>query len=285
AAGRHRVETIPMALVAVVAALIAFRRSRWRSDHTLRLRHPLITTLRWIVTLAVTGIVLVDAVFIVIFDPLSNAPWREIFGEESPDLSRLAWQDAFERLHGHLSRAYALGAWKRIDWPALHDAAGPKIAAAAGAHDRAAYYTALREYLWSLHDGHVGLAGDDEGLRIAATRGGYGFAMIRLDDGRTIAHVVIDDGPAMKQGRRWGATLIRWKGVPSDEAGARISVLWNASPPATVTGLSLARLRLLSRAPVGTRATVAFRNLDEAESREATLEAVDDDFEPLKRSG
>jgi carboxyl-terminal processing protease len=61
--------------------------------------------------------------------------------------------------------------------------------------------------------------------------------------------------------------------------------LWNASPPATGEGLRLARLRLLTRAPVGTEATVVFRNLDETATCTVMLRAVNDDFEPLKRAG
>jgi carboxyl-terminal processing protease len=285
ATGRHRVESLPMTVVAAVIALISFHRSRLPADHTLRPRGWFVAALRWLVAVTVALSIVIDAAFITIFDPLSNAPYRELFaGEESEDFSRLAWPEAFEHLHAHLSHAYAMGEWKRIDWRSLHQMTAPKVAAAAAADDTVAYATALREYLWSLHDGHVGLAGA-ETLRVAATQGGYGFALIRLDDGRTIAHVVIDQGPAAAQGMRWGATVLSWNGVSIDEAVARTSVLWNASPPATAEGLQLARLRQVARARVGTRATVVFRNLDESNPRTVTLAAIHDDFEPLKRAG
>jgi carboxyl-terminal processing protease len=285
ATGRHRREMIPIALVATAVALIGFRRSGWRPDHTLGRRSRLKAGLHVILTLAVALVVVLNAAFIEIFDPLSNAPYRELFDEaETPDFSRLPWSVAFEKLHEHLSRAYAMGEWKRTDWRALHDATAAKIAAAAAGHDRGAYDRALREYLWSLHDAHVGLAGD-AALRVAATEGGYGFALIHLDDGRTIAHVLIENGPAASQGMRWGATLLSWNGVPIDEAVARTPDLWNARPPATAEGLRLARIRLLARAPVGTQATVVFRNLDETAIHTVTLRAAHDDFEPLKRAG
>ncbi len=285
ATGRHRREMIPIALAATVVAVISFRRSGWQLGHTHRARSWLMVGLRWILTLVVALLVVLNAAFIAIFDPLSNAPYRELFDEaETQDFSRLAWSEAFEELHGHLSRAYAMGEWKRTDWRALHGATAPKIAAAAANHDRDGYSRALREYLWSLHDAHVGLAGADT-QRVAATQGGYGFALIHLDDGRTVAHVLIENGPAASQGMRWGATLLSWNGVPIDEAVARTPELWNASPPATAEGLRLARLRLLARAPVGTQATVVFRNLDETATHVVTLRAVNDDFEPLKRAG
>ena len=120
---------------------------------------------------------MLDGAFIEIFDPLSNAPIQEIFfgGLKTTDYSQDTWTDAFEKLNDHLSRDYALGAWKRIDWKTLHDVTAPKIADAERTGDRAAYYLALREYLWSLNDGHVRLLGHDDGLRHAAIKGGYGL--------------------------------------------------------------------------------------------------------------
>ena len=208
---------------------------------------------------------------------------RRLFGgPETPDFSQLTWPDAFEKLNDHLSRAYAMGAWKRIDWKALHDVTAPKIADAERTGDRAAYYLALREYLWSLNDTHVDLSGHDGGLRYAAIKGGYGLQFVRLDDGRTINHVLIEGGPAASQGMEWGATILRWNGMAVDDAVARTSVLWSGGPGATHEGRRLARLRFLTRAPIGTNATVVFQNPDETTTRTATLVAVDDKFESLR---
>jgi hypothetical protein len=120
ATGRHRVESIPMTVVAAVVALIGFHRSRLPANHTLRRRGWFVAALRWLVAVTVALSIVIDAAFIAIFDPLSNAPYRELFaGEESEDFSRLAWPEAFEHLHAHLSHAYAMGEWKRIDWRSL----------------------------------------------------------------------------------------------------------------------------------------------------------------------
>jgi carboxyl-terminal processing protease len=284
-AGRHRIESAPMVVAGAVAAWLAFRRSGWRAPPLPRHHRVLAATLRYAGALLVALAVVLDAAFIEIFDPLSNAPVKELLGEDTQDFSHLPWPDAFEKLNDHLSRAYAMGAWKRIDWKALHDATAPRIAAAAAARDRAAYYVALREYLWSMHDGHVDMSEDPDGLRKTAIQGGYGLLLIRLDDGRAIAHVLIEGGPAASQGMRWGATILTWNGLPLDEAASRTPVLWNSSSPATREALRLARWKLLTRAPVGTRATITFQNTDETTIRTATLEAVDDAFEPLKRAG
>jgi len=120
---------------------------------------------------------------------------------------------------------------------------------------------------------------------MTAIAGGYGLALIRLDDGRTIAHVLIEGGPAARHGVRWGATILTWNGVPVNEAASRTSVLWNASSPATNEAVQLAQLKLLPRSPVGTRATITFQNQSETVVRTATLDAVDDTLEAWKRAG
>jgi len=285
AEGSHRLEVIPMIVVAVIIALIAFRRSRRQNPTAPPRRRILAVLLRCLAALILLLIVVLDAAFIAIFDPISNAPIVEIFGGlETQDFSGDTWTDAFEKLNDHLSRAYALGEWKRIDWKALHDVTAPEIIDAERTQDTAAYYLALRKYLWSLHDGHVNLTGHDGGTRHAAILGGYGLFLIRLDDGRTIAHV-LTEGPAARQGIEWGATIIEWNGVPVDEAVARTSVLWYWAPPATNESMRLAQLRLLGRAPVGTNATVVFQNPDEPAKRTATLVSVDDAHETWRLAG
>ncbi len=174
---------------------------------------------------------------------------------------------------------------KRVDWQALHDATAPHIDAAARTGDRAAYYLALREYLWALHDGHVDLSGDDGGAREAAIKGGFGFALIRLDDGQTIAHVLMPHGPAAAQGMQWGATILQWNGVGIDDALANTSTVWASSPLATTEGVRLAQLTLLPRASIGTQVTIAFRNPGDTNYRTVQLAAVDDQYEPIQRAG
>lgn len=281
-AGPHRLAAAPMLVIALLSVGVAMVRARRPAAPAAR-RGLLRGIGRWGVAIALTLLVVLDAAFIEIFDPLSNEPVRELLAESAgSDFSRLPWPEAFEKMHARLRNAYALGDWKRIDWFALHDRAAPKIAAAARAGDRTAYYLALREYLWSVPDGHIDLSGDDGGLRMAAIRGGFGIALLHLDDGRTIANVVTDDGPAAKAGLRWGATILSWDGAAIDDAAKRVSVLWSANPPATNEGVRLAQLKWLARAPVGTRVAIAFRNLDDEETRTAALEAVDDEFAPVR---
>jgi carboxyl-terminal processing protease len=277
---------LPVIIVAIIVAALAFRRSRWKTPPLPRRHRILAAGLRYVAALLVAIVVVLNAAFIEIFDPLSNAPIQEIFfgGLKTTDFSQDTWTGAFEKLNEHLSRDYALGEWKRINWTTLHDVAAPQIADAERMNDRAAYYRALREYLWSLRDGHVDLYGEDGGIRGAALNGGYGLFLIQLDDGRTVAHV-LPEGPAASQGMQWGATVLEWNGIPIDDAVARTSALWNWDPPATNESLRLAQLRLLTRATVGTSATVVFQNPDEAKTRTTTLVSVDDKLATWRLAG
>ena len=256
---RHRPEVIPLALVALAVAALAFRRSRSTAGAP-RPRGVARSLLAYLAAIIVTLVVVLNAAFIEIFDPLANAPFHDLFGgPDTPDFSKLAWPAAFDNLHAHLTRAYAMGEVKRVDWQALHDATAPRIDAAARTGDRAAYYLALREYLWAMHDGHVDLSGDDGGAREAAIKGGFGFGLIRLDEGRTIVNVLVPGGPAATQGMQWGAEILEWNGVRIEDAIAQTPTIWASSPPATAEGVRLTQLKLLARARVGTKVTVAFQ--------------------------
>jgi len=279
----HRLAAAPMIGSALIVVLLAALRARRAPGQPIGRRGVLRSVGRWMAAIVLLLLVVLDAAFIEILDPLSNDPVRELLAEShSLDLSRLPWPEAFEKLSERLSHAYAMTEWKRIDWTALHDRAAPRIAQAAQSGDRAAYYRALREYLWSVPDGHFGLDGNDGGLRHAAIQGGFGLALLRLDDGSTIAHVVTEHGPAAKAGMRWGAKILTWNGVPIDDAVERVSMLWSPNPPATHEGMRLARLKWLARAPLGSQAVISFQNLDETAARTATLEALDDQFAPVR---
>jgi carboxyl-terminal processing protease len=200
------------------------------------------------------------------------------------DLSGESWTAAFDRMNDMLAQRYAFTGWKGIDWDELHAEFRPRIAAAEEAGDRDAYHLALREYIFSIPDGHLVLNGDDAELWRASIGGGYGLAVIELDDGSVIAHVVQEGGPAESAGMTWGAKILEWDGVPAREAIGEVPPIWAASPPATQEGRRTVQQNLLTRAPVGTEVTLTFQNLGEDAPRTVTLTAVDDGREPLYQS-
>jgi carboxyl-terminal processing protease len=200
------------------------------------------------------------------------------------DLSRESWTTAFDRMNGILAQRYGFTEWKQIDWDALHAEYAPRIAAAEQANDTEAYYLALREYSFSIPDGHVIHSGEDGGLWRASIGGGYGLALIELDDGTTIAHMLQAGGPAEGAGMAWGAEILEWGGVPTHDAIGSVSPIWVGRPPATQEGRRFLQQGLLTRAPVGTETTVTFQNSGQDAPQTVTLTAVDDGLEPLYQS-
>jgi carboxyl-terminal processing protease len=200
------------------------------------------------------------------------------------DLSRENWVTAFDRMNSILAQRYGFTEWKQIDWDALHAGFAPRFAAAEAANDQDAYHLALREYLFSIPDGHVILSAGDTGLWREAIGGGYGLAVIELDDGSVIAHVLQEGGAAEKAGMTWGAEILEWDGVPTHEAIGEVSTIWMELPPATQEGRRFAQQNLLTRAPIGTKVTLTFQNAGEDVRRTVTLTAIDDELEPLVQS-
>ncbi len=200
------------------------------------------------------------------------------------DLSRESWTTAFDRMNRILAQRYGFTEWKQIDWEALQAEYAPRIAAAEEANDPQAYYLALREYFFSIPDGHVIHSGEDGGLWRASIQGGYGLALIELDDGTAIAHVLQAGGPAEEAGMAWGAEILEWGGVPTGEAIGAVSPIWVVRPSATQEGRRLFQQALLTRAPVGTEVTVTFQNPGQDAPQTAALTAVDDGLEPLYQS-
>jgi carboxyl-terminal processing protease len=219
---------------------------------------------------------------VVLIVGLWSAPMAAIAAGE--DLSRESWTAAFDRMNGILAQRYPFTEWKQVDWDALHAEYAPRIAAAEEANDQEAYYLALREYSFSIPDGHVIHSGDDRGSWRTSIGSGYGLALIELDDGVAIAHLLQEGGPAEKAGLAWGAEILEWGGLPTREAIGAVSPIWVVRPSATQEGRRFFQQALLTRAPIGTEITVTFQNPGQDEPQTVVLTAVDDGLEPLYQS-
>jgi carboxyl-terminal processing protease len=209
---------------------------------------------------------------------------RRLFYSSDKDYRKLSWTAAFDQLHAQVSLNYPFTEWKALDWDALYEQTGPRIAKAEANNDLEAYYTALREYTYSIPDGHVALAGDDFGLRDKAIGGGYGLGILGLDDERVIVHILLDEGPAVQAGMLWGAEILTWNTQPVAEAVSQTDTLWAEIPQSTQEGRLLERYRYLVRDPIGTEITVAFQNPSTNTPQTVTLIAQDDALEGLKRT-
>ena len=206
--------------------------------------------------------------------PLPKIP---LLSRGDADYRDKEWLIAFEETHARMAREYPFTEWKGVDWPALYETYAARVEAAAKAKDKTAYYLALREYIYSIPDGHMRI--EERGdARDAAIGGGYGFAAIELEDGTAIAAALDEDGPAAQAGMQWGAQLEQWNGAPAAEAIGAVSTLWAEMPPATAEGKRIQQCRLLTRGPVGQEAEVTFLNPGADAPTAAKLTAEDDGY-------
>jgi C-terminal processing protease CtpA/Prc len=192
-------------------------------------------------------------------EPVVNVPLYE--GDISVnDYSEMGWAEAFETLHNKVSVEYPFTERKNIDWDALYEDTMPRIEDAESNGDEEAYHRALRDYTWSIPDGHVGLSysqADNDAFE-TETEGGYGLAITGLDDGSVIVNILSEEGPAAEAGLLWGAEILEWNGVPINEALDQV-VPWSM-PFSSEIAKRIQQYRYLLRAPLDTQAVVTFIN-------------------------
>jgi carboxyl-terminal processing protease len=202
-----------------------------------------------------------------------------------PDYSNLSWSTAFRSLNNLMKERYAFTEWRDIDWDTLYAEYSPQIAVAEKTGDKAAYYRALRGYLYSVHDGHILIgAPDDNGARYADVGGGFGIAISRLDSGKVIVSYVANGSAAEKAGLAFGDEATRWNGKPVGDAINETSILWAVRKPSTAEGILLQQQRFLTRAPVGTVTNITLINGNASGSRTIRLIAYDDQYDTLTRT-
>jgi len=200
-----------------------------------------------------------------------------------PDFSSLSWSDAFLSAHTLLKERYAFSQWKSVDWDRLYSTYSPQIADAEQKQDKAAYYRALRGYLFSIPDAHVNImpTTGDFGAKYADIGGGYGFAVSRLDSGKVIVSYIAKGGAAEKAGVRPGDEVTGWDAKKIEDAIKATPHIWSATKPSTTEGILLQKTRFLTRAPVGTPATIMIANRSGSEIWTVNLTAYEDGYDTL----
>jgi len=174
------------------------------------------------------------------------------------DLSELSYTEAFNSLWAKASIEYPFTKLKNIEWQTLYDRFAPQVAAAEAASDPQAWYIAMRNFAWSIPDGHVGLGGDDGGLFQREAGGGAGLGMTELSDGRVLASFVDKGGAAEEAGIEQGDEIISYNNIPIREAIKNVTPL--NGPFSTDHVLLLERYRYITRGEVGETAQIAWRN-------------------------
>lgn len=197
--------------------------------------------------------------------PLPTVPIKmesvlEVFGSyREGNFQNRSWTDAFNGMHQKLVREYPFSEWKALDWDALYDKYAPQVEAASQAKDEAAYYLALRSYLYSIPDSSLSIS-TPETYRNDAVGAGYGFSLLPLDDNRVVVVRVEPGFFADMAGIKWGAEVLEWNGLPIAKALEQTPVLWSDAPPSTHECRRLEQCTLLTRAPAGTETTLTFHN-------------------------
>ncbi|MFW5691595.1 MAG: S41 family peptidase [Chloroflexota bacterium] len=189
------------------------------------------------------------------------------------DYSALGFDEAFKALITQMRDEYAFTEYKGIDWDALEAEFMPRFIEAAHDDDVTAYHLALRDFIWSIPDGHVGasLPWGQLGL-YEETGGGLGLAVRELEDGRIIVTFVLEDGPADRAGIEVGTEILTLNGAPPIDRAADINI-WTG-PFSSPHTRRLEELRHIVRFPVGEQVALTFQNPGDAEPTDITLQAV-----------
>jgi hypothetical protein len=142
------------------------------------------------------------------------------------DLSDLSYADAFDALVDKLKDEYAFTEYKGIDWEALRAEFKPRFEAADQRSDSLIYRRTLRDFAWSIPDGHVSGPFVVEDFQEAIS-GGLGFAMMETDDGRILVNFITPGSPAETAGMELGAEIIAIGGQPVADA---VKMRWYIRP-------------------------------------------------------
>jgi len=215
----------------------------------------------------------------------ANAPFAPIAANMTPpaDFSNNTWSNAFSSLHSLMKERYAFSQWKNIDWNKLYATWEPAVKAAEKAQDKAAYYRAIRGYLYAIPDGHVNVLPNegDFGAKYADIGGGYGISFVQLDSGNVIVAYVANGSAAERAGIRSGDEVTGWNGLEIHDAINTTPFIWAYKKPSTEEGIQVQKTRLLTRAPVGTPAKVKITYGSIPHPRVVNLTAYDDRYDTL----
>ena len=208
----------------------------------------------------------------------SEEPEIELLEPESTalvDYSGLSYTEAFDKMLEKFKNEYAFTELKQMDWDAKGEEFRPRFEEAEKNNDSHAYVLALRDFIWSIPDTHVGFdtspLNEDFQTDIA---GGVGFSMRETDDGKIIATIIVEGGPAEQAGMVWGAEIISLDGKPVNDV-VEATVPWS-SPFSNPEIKRIQQLRYATRFRMEKgQVEVTFKNPGDSEQT-ATLDVVNE---------
>ncbi|MEO8396061.1 MAG: S41 family peptidase, partial [Chloroflexota bacterium] len=207
------------------------------------------------------------------FDRSRNPVINLIEGEGAaqPDFSAMSYTDAFKAMVDMFRKKYAYTELKNIDWDAKEAEYLPQFEKADADKDTTAYQHALRDFIWSIPDGHLSAPVDNNEFA-EATSGGLGMAIRDVDDGRVIVNFLSSDGPAAAAGIQLKAEILSINGTPINDA-INANIPWS-SPFGSDIVRRLQQLRYVLRSPIGTDMKIEYKNPGDSESKTADLTSI-----------
>lgn len=182
-------------------------------------------------------------------------------GAALDDYSGLSYTEAFDAMIEKFREEYAFTELKEIDWDAKSEEFRPRFEQAEADADPVAYAFALRDFTWSIPDGHVamypGSAEMDAEFQNAIS-GGIGMALRQTDTGTVIVTFLTPEGPAEAAGIELVAEVSAINGTPIDEY--LDSIVPYSSPFSTDHTRRLQQLRYGTRFPLGDEVEVTYTN-------------------------
>lgn len=202
------------------------------------------------------------------------------------DLSKMSYSKAFVEMNKRLALEYPFSEWKKINWDDLMNKYEPIFLKAENDKDKELYYKTLREYLFSIRDGHIKITNEqlyeDNPVFKSEVGGGFGISTVQLDNGKVLVSLVLKDSSAERNGIRLGAEIVTWDGKKAKEAFE--NTFWSESQMATDEDKIYNQGRFMARAPIGQEIQVEYRNSGNSEINKATLTAYDDNYETLRKT-
>lgn len=141
----------------------------------------------------------------------------------------LSWSESFEKMVATMKEEYVLTGWKSIDFDALLAEYLPEIKEAEEKADEARYGAILTEFAYRCYDGHVYMGLSDEireETKEYLAGNDYGFSMMQLDSGKTVAVNVDEKSDAYQAGIRTGTEITRWDGTDIEMAVSNVECIY-----------------------------------------------------------
>lgn len=211
---------------------------------------------------------------------LSLLPLGIIEEYKLKNYASMSYSGAFKNLNEELKKNYPFTDWKRIDFDKKYNEYIERFNNADKNKDKEEYYLALKEYLLSFNDGHITAINPLQlaplrivdhftlNLSIKYTGAGYGFSLIKLDNGNVVVSIIDENSEAYKAGIRMGTVVTKWNDKPIKQAGNEVSKVWSISRSADKDNMEQNNYMMLSRTEKGECASITF--LDQL-NKEQTL--------------